>query len=88
MKPVYYLEFAESTCNRQPIPAKELKWTVPFLSRVAYEDRELANQRRYELQESRDNYIIRVKKASLLKNLAIRLSAYEEDGLGWVLVRQ
>ena len=86
MKPLYYLEFADSISNNQPIPANELKWYTPFAHRVAYTDCEVATQHRYNLQKIDNNRIIRVKRAGFFKGLAIRFSSYVEEGSNWVII--
>ena len=78
MKPLYYLEFAQSvdeSGNR--IPATDFKWFVPKNIMIAYEDRDLCDQERIAHQADLTKYVVRVTKASSLKNISIRSNPTE-----------
>lgn len=91
MKHLYYLEFARSVdSNNNPIPAKQLSWKTHSIT--AWEDRELCNYERICIQSNLQNHIIRVTKASLLKNVLIRFYNWwgESDIQGhtdWIIVK-
>jgi hypothetical protein len=82
MKPLYYLEFAQSVDNNDNlIPATSFKWFTPNHIMIAYEDRDLCDHERFAHQGKLTKYVVRVKKASWFKNLKIRLN----NGSDWAV---
>ena len=86
MKPLYYLEFAQSVENDNIIPAKDMRWQVTPSFKTAWEDPCLCMADRIELQKQLFKWVVRVKKASWFKNICIRLNSLK--GNDWILVRE
>ncbi len=85
MKPLYYLEFAQSVdSNNNPIPAKKMYWVTPDSVKIAYEDLDVVNQERYRYQESLHKHVVRVRPTGIFKNIVIRLS--DRNGGRWIVV--
>ena len=82
MKPLYYLEFAQSVDNDDNlIPAADFKWFIPKHIMIAYEDRDLCDQERIAHQGKLTKYVVRVKKANKFMNIKIRLN----NGSDWAI---
>lgn len=86
LKPLYYLQYARSIKNGKIIPAKKLQWGVPSSRHFAYQSKDICDTIRLNLQPSLSEHIVRVRKASFLKNLWIRLDNAVGDGLGWFII--
>ena len=86
MKPLYYIESALSVNveKKQNIPAKKLKWK-PTNPKIAWEDAELCNRERIDIQENLFYHIVRVRQAGWLHNIFIRISTWFSDD--WVVVK-
>ena len=78
------LELDLSEAQFTEIPANQFKWRVLPAKQTAYEDRDRCEQERYSFQQNLGMFVVRVKKASLFKNIKIRFnSLFKRD---WVIV--
>ena len=76
MKPLYYHEFALSVNdNGENIPAKKFKWIVSNHDKIAYEDINMCQITRLQMQELLTHWVVRIKKANIIKNMCIRLTS-------------
>lgn len=90
MKPLYYLEFAQSIKNDNIIPAKDMRWKVVPAFKTAWEDPCLCMADRVDMQKHLTGWIVRMKKASWLKNICIRLNEINGsyNPSDWVIVKE
>lgn len=88
MKPLYIIQYATNVnpFTEDLIPVKEFKWKDDYRLRVAYEDRDLCNRDRIDIQTRLSYNVVRVHKVGFFKNLWIRLMDTELFGWKWIII--
>ena len=85
MKPLYYLEFAQSIDeNDRIIPARKFKWFTFSYKNTAYEDIEDCRIQRIRFQNVLNRFVVRVKKANPIKNISIRINSKKDNDM-WII---
>jgi len=86
MKPLYYLEFAQSIDeNGHIIPVRKFKWHTLSYENTAYEDIETCKIQRIRYQNILNKFVVRVKKANPIKNISIRLNSTKKNNM-WIIL--
>lgn len=86
MKPLYYLEFAQSIDeNDHIIPAQKFEWHTFLYKNTAYEDIEACRIQRIRFQNALNRFVVRVKKANPIKNISIRINSTKKNNI-WIIL--